>query len=155
MSGPKVERRQVKVAEAFMKNLTRRQIAAEVGTNLAAVKRDLAALSGRFQAENSEAFAEYRKAQLAVLELMEESLVTGKASPDVVNAWRGVRGDISKLLGLDAPTKSISVNLSGALQGLSIEQQADVAAYARTLTESVEHAPDIVVNFVTPKKEQQ
>jgi hypothetical protein len=133
-----------------MKNLTRRQIAAEVGTNLAAVKRDLAALSGRFQAENSEAFAEYRKAQLAVLELMEESLVTGKASPDVVNAWRGVRGDISKLLGLDAPTKSLSVSLTGALTGLSPDQQKDVEAYARRLTESVEQPPDLIVNFRSP-----
>jgi hypothetical protein len=28
-------------------------------------------------------------------------------APDVANAWRQVRSDISKLLGLDAPSKSV------------------------------------------------
>jgi hypothetical protein len=60
-----------------------------------------------------------------------------------------------KLKGTQAPTKSISVNLSGALQGLSIEQQQQVAEFARGLVVEKEQAPDIIVNFVTPKKDVQ
>jgi len=109
-----VEARRQRVAEALAEGpkKTRGQIAAEVGTNLAAVKRDLAALALQFQAGNKEAFAEYRKTQLAVFELMEESLVTGQADPELVREWRAVRSEISKLLGLNAENRSIVAHVT-------------------------------------------
>ena len=78
--------------------------------------RDLKTMTEDFANVNGEAFAEARKQQLSVFELMEKALLEGKASTDVVREWRSIRSEISSLLGLNAPAKSLAVVTNSAEQ---------------------------------------
>ena len=82
--------------------------------------------------------------QMEVLELIEESIVGGLILPEVANAWRAVRADISKLLGLDQPTRHVTarvnvdadppaLRLKQAVGGLDDDQLEEVARFAASL----------------------
>jgi hypothetical protein len=93
-------------------NLTNQQLANETGVSLATVKRDLAELRQRFSLVTDERYEEFKQAQLAVFELIERNLVEGSVTPEVAREWRGIRSEISQLLGLNAPSRSIQAHVS-------------------------------------------
>lgn len=103
----KIEERRVEAIKLMGDGKTKAEIAERLRVSRITLWRDLAALRERYKTENSKEFEAYRKAQLEVLELIEEGIVEGMIAPDVANSWRQVRSDISKLLGLDAPSKSV------------------------------------------------
>jgi hypothetical protein len=159
----KTEARREKVAEVLASpgKRTRIQIAEEVGTNLAAVKRDLAVLATRFKDSADGVFAEAKAQQLAIFELMEESLISGQAEPDVVNSWRQIRESISKLLGLDAPTKHLTARVDGtdlrfkaAIAGLSEAQMEEVYLFAQRLPRDYKPQPLDATFFPTPARKE-
>jgi DNA-binding Lrp family transcriptional regulator len=108
------EQRRSTVAEVLKENPTIRQgdIAEVTGVSLATVKRDLVELRERFSLITDERYEEFKKAQLAVFELIERNLVEGTIPPDVAREWRGIRSEISQLLGLNAPRRTESVNVN-------------------------------------------
>jgi len=62
-----------------------------------------------------------------VLERIEQAIVEGVVPPDVANAWRAVRADISRLLGLDAPSKSLSVKVDAESSPLFLRFKKSIA----------------------------
>ena len=146
-----VEQRREKVAEALGGGAkTRAEIAAEVGTNLAAVKRDLAALAQRFEGDAKAAFAEFRRAQLAVFELIEKNLVEGSVEPEVAREWRAIRSEISKLLGLNAENRSIVAHVGARQDRMFLEFKKHAAGLdegqlreAFALMDSMERKPAV------------
>jgi DNA-binding CsgD family transcriptional regulator len=105
-----IEERRAKTVKLMNEGRTKAEIADQLRVSRITLWRDLANLRERYKTESSADFEAYRKAQLEVLELIEEGIVEGMIAPDVGNAWRQVRADISKLLGLDAPSKSVRID---------------------------------------------
>jgi predicted transcriptional regulator len=123
-------------------NLTNKQLANETGVSLATVKRDLQTLRERFSLVTDARYEEFKKAQLAVFELIERNLVEGSVTPEVAREWRGIRSEISQLLGLNAPQRHVtthldadivSMKLKKAVSGLSEEQLEQVYSFAAGL----------------------
>jgi AcrR family transcriptional regulator len=108
------ERRRSAVIDVLKEspNMTNKDLADQTGVSLATVKRDLADLRERFRSVTDARYEEFKKAQLAVFELIERNLVEGNIPPDVAREWRGIRSEISQLLGLNAPRRSESVNFN-------------------------------------------
>jgi hypothetical protein len=88
-----------------------------LGVKPSTVWRDLAVLTERFKEASGPKYQEFVAAQVAVFELMEKSLIEGKIDHQTSNAWRGIRSEISTLLGLNAPSRSVSVTVD-AEEGL-------------------------------------
>lgn len=126
--------------------------------------RDLEKLRLSFSASAPAEFEEYRKAQLAVLERIEQAIIEGMIEPDVANAWRAVRADISKLLGLDAASKSVHVSVVDEGSSLFLRFKKAVAGLDEVqLEQELEHlasipraakAPTIDANWF-PKPERK
>jgi hypothetical protein len=85
-------------------------------------------------------------AQYEVLLRMEKAAIEGTLDPDVINAWNRVRESIAKLLGLNAPSKSVTalvdtnpehsqefLEYRAAVAHLNDEQRQDVLRYAKSL----------------------
>ncbi len=108
------EQRRSSVVEVLKENPAIKQgdLADVTGVSLATVKRDLAELRERFSLVTDAKYEEFKKAQLAVFELIEKNLVEGEIPPDVAREWRGIRSEISQLLGLNEPSRSISARVS-------------------------------------------
>jgi hypothetical protein len=87
------------------------QMAEELEVHRNTISRDLKDLREQFSAGNSEAFAEARAKQVRVFELMEAALVEGKIDAQTATAWKGIRSEISALLGVNAPSKSITARI--------------------------------------------
>ncbi|MGH9499637.1 MAG: HTH domain-containing protein [Terriglobales bacterium] len=111
------EQRRSSVVEVLKEQptATNQDLAAQAGVSLATVKRDLADLRERFSLVTDASYEEFKKAQLAVFELIERNLVAGTVAPEVAREWRGIRSEISQLLGLNAPSRSIHANVSTSL----------------------------------------
>jgi DNA-binding Lrp family transcriptional regulator len=93
-------------------NMTNKELADRAGVSLATLKRDLAELRERFSSVTDGHYEEFKKTQLTVFELIERNLVEGSIAPDVAREWRGIRSEISQLLGLNAPRRSESLNFN-------------------------------------------
>ena len=139
-----IEARRAKVMEGMEQGLTQADLVDELQVSRSTLWRDLAALRERWSGEADQSFAEYRKKQMEVLELIEEAIVGGLILPEVANAWRAVRADISKLLGLDQPTRHVTarvnvdadppaLRLKQAVGGLDDDQLEEVARFAASL----------------------
>jgi len=82
--------------------------------------RDLSALRECFKEEHSEKYAEFVKAQVGVFQLMEQHLLEGTIDAQTATAWKGIRQEISALLGLNSPAKSITAHITDGT-GLTFE----------------------------------
>jgi hypothetical protein len=120
-------------------NWTQQQIADAVGAaNRDAVGRDLREIATPMVIENAEAREAAKLQQLRTFELIERSLVEGKVAPDIAREWLHVRAEISKLVGLNAESRSTRLNLN-------VDATADPTAlgfYDRFLFECRELQPD-------------
>jgi hypothetical protein len=154
--------RQAQVIEKAAEGKTQGQIAAEVGASLATVKRDFKALALDFQQTTSIANAEFRRAQLAAFELIEQSLVQGQINSETANAWRGIRSEISKLLGLNAPERKVTAHVTGehsrkyllfreSVAGLDEKQLQEVYRFAKAIKRTWT-PPPIEADFPPPMR---
>jgi hypothetical protein len=92
---------------------TQQRIADAIGaSNRDAVGRDLREIAKPMVIENTEAREAAKLQQLRTFELIERSLVDGKVPPDIAREWLHVRAEISKLVGLNAETRSTRLNLN-------------------------------------------
>jgi hypothetical protein len=148
----KMEERRDRVIEGMKDGKTQTEIAEELKISRSTLWRDLATLRERFSEDNSEAFIEYKKAQLQVLELIEKGLLEGTINTKVADSWRAIRSDISKLLGLDAPTRTITARVDAessplflrfkqSAAGLTEQQLDEVMRYAQGLSRAGTERP--------------
>jgi hypothetical protein len=113
-----------------------KKMADQLGVHRTTIYRNLKPLVEQMRETNPEKFIEGRLAQKEVYELMERALIEGKIPADVARAWQSIRDSISRLMGYDAPSKSLHVSVAAntAVQyrflehshGLSAEQIEDV-----------------------------
>jgi hypothetical protein len=106
--------------------------------------RDLEALKVEWKQANVEDFEVLRNKQLAILETIEKVNWMGTVPAETIREARMLRKDISSLLGLDAPTKSVSASVSMdepdwvadfrlAAQGLTEEDFPQIWEFMRNL----------------------
>ena len=116
------EQRKQKAIELAGKGKSQVQIAQELGVSQVAICKSLKELRRTMSAATARDFEVYRKGQLAILESIEDALLENKVAPDVAREWRAIRSDIARLLGLNAPDRSVSVNVATpADSGLTVE----------------------------------
>lgn len=151
-SGANIESRRKTTMEKVNQGESQTAIAAELGVSRSTLWRDLESLRLKYSSEASAEFQEYRKKQLEILEQIEKAIVAGIILPDVANAWRQVRADISKLLGLDSPTKHLTAHVDAessplflrmkkACAGLGEAQLEEVMRFAAALPRAASAAP--------------
>lgn len=101
---------------------THQQIADAIGAaNRDAVGRDLREIAKPMIVENARTREEAKRQQLRTFELIELALVEGKVAPDIAREWLHVRSEISKLLGLNAESRSahLRVNIDATTDSTS------------------------------------
>jgi hypothetical protein len=119
-------------------------IARELRVSRMTFWRDLQAIEAQYVAGSGEDVKQFKEAQYRALIKLEEATAKGTIEPDVANALVRIRDSVAKLLGLNAPTKSVSMNVSAehsplflkfksATAGLTEDQLETVFAYAAGL----------------------
>lgn len=96
----------------YFKRGKQKKIAAELGVCRQTVAKHLNPLVEKLRETNPEKFIEGQLKQKEIYELMERALVEGHIPPDVARAWQSIRDSISRLMGYDAPSKSVHVNVT-------------------------------------------
>ena len=149
MGGPKRSRaviapRQKRELDLLKENpnaldeMTHAQIAEAVGApNRFAVMRDLAELTQPVEMQNAEAREALRDRQRRILELIESSLIEGRVEPEIAREWRAIRKDISSLLALDEPSRSVSTRIN-----INAADPTTMGVYSRFLHECRELMPE-------------
>jgi hypothetical protein len=146
MNEPKRNARRKKIVEK-VKNSGQIPTAAEMEVSRMTLWRDLTALEQQGQlAITNDDRREMIASQYQILQRMERALIEGTLDAEIINAWNRVRESIAKLLGLNAPTKSVHANVNvnpehsqefleyrAAVAHLNDEQKADVLRYAKSL----------------------
>jgi len=107
-----VKQRQEKAVDLIGLGFTPAEVKDILGTSPSTMKRDLVALTDRFKSDwGAKKYEAIVEAQIAVFTLMESELVSGSIDASTATAWRGIRDSISDLLGLNAPTKTVNINI--------------------------------------------
>lgn len=139
-SKPKILARQTEELRLMNEGEKLKDIAASVGVSKVTLWRDIQKMSLQFAEGNAGALAQLKKMQVGALLQLVEELHDGELSPDVGNSIRGFLDSVSKILGLDAPTKHLTARVDGtdmrfkaAIAGLSENQIESVYDFARSL----------------------
>ena len=103
------QKRRQRVVELTKAGVKQADIARDIGITPVAVCLALKELRKTMTETTAQDFEVYRKAQLAVLEQIEDALLENKVSPEVAREWRQIRSDIATLLGLNAPHRTLSI----------------------------------------------
>jgi DNA-binding Lrp family transcriptional regulator len=117
--------RQAKALELLKTGATQESIAELLGVSRMTFWRDLQAIEARYVEGSKEDVAAFKKSQYDALIRIESATAEGSIEPDVANALVRVRDSVARLLGLNAPTKSISANVNVDQQVIPIEQQLE------------------------------
>jgi hypothetical protein len=105
--------------------------------------RDVVELRKDWKTANIKNYDALREKQMNILLKIEQALLEDLVDPDKAKVWLAIRKDVSSLLGLDAPSRSVSVSLNmkniddmstGELwmnmaEGLSSERQQRVVEF--------------------------
>jgi hypothetical protein len=138
--------RQAKAAELINAGVPSQQIIAELGISRMTFWRDLQAIEARYINGSVEDVKQFKAAQLAALMRLEEATIKGEVDPTTAQALIRIRDSVAKLLGLNAETRHLRMNVNATsnptgrayqiapfLHGLDDEQFADVCNYAKSL----------------------
>ena len=119
------------------------EIARELKVSRMTFWRDLQAIEAQFVVGSSDDVREFKQQQLDALMKIEEATAKGTIAPDVANALTRIRDSVAKLLGLDAPTRSVhfkaeagdlfSMKMRKACDGLTEAQVEIVLDFAAKL----------------------
>ncbi|HEV2173032.1 MAG TPA: hypothetical protein VGR71_05670 [Nitrospira sp.] len=155
--------RQAREIELMNAGKTQADIAAELGISRQTFWRDMTALTTSYTEGNQTAFGKLREMQVGALLDMAREVHEGKIEPEVGNSIRSLLDSVSKLLGLNAPTKSLSVSATvdahdirylkfkKAVSGLTETQLEDVLGYATKLPRVVVETVKDASWFPTPE----
>jgi DNA-binding Lrp family transcriptional regulator len=105
--------RQARALELMKSGETQEAIAEVLGVSRTTFWRDLQAIEARFVAGSNDDVKQFKEAQYQALMKIEQATANGTIEPDVANALTRIRDSVAKLLGLNAPTKSIVGHVSG------------------------------------------
>jgi phage terminase small subunit len=112
MREPKRDARRKKIVEQ-VKATGAKPTPEEVGCSRMTLWRDLTALQQQGDLKITDRDkTEMVAAQYEVYLRMEEALIQGTLEPEIITAWTRVRESIAKLLGLNAPSRSESLNVN-------------------------------------------
>ena len=117
--------RQARALELMKSGETQEAIAEVLGVSRTTFWRDLQAIEARFVAGSNDDVKQFKEAQYQALMKIEQATANGTIEPDVANSLTRIRDSVAKLLGLNAPTKSISANVNVEQQVIPIEQQLE------------------------------
>lgn len=101
--------RQSREIELMNAGKTQGEIAADLGISRQTFWRDMNALTKSYTEGNQTAFGKLREMQVGALLDMAREVHDGKIEPEVGNSIRGLLDSVSKLLGLNAPQKSVTM----------------------------------------------
>jgi hypothetical protein len=146
MKEPKREARRKKLVELVKADGTK-PTPEELGVCRKTLYNDFTALDSQGQlAITEQDRRQMVNAQYEVLLRMEKAAIEGTLDPDVINTWNRVRESIAKLLGLNAPAKTVTAHVEvnpehsqefldyrAAVAHLNDEQKAEVLRYAKSL----------------------
>ena len=148
--------REGRVIAKLGENKSQTTIAKEIGVSRSTVWRHLQKMTLLMSENNASQFAELRKTQVGALADMAAEVHRGKVAPDVANAWGGLMKQIASILGLNAPTRTISAKIDANVdpeklvgyrkfvyetRGLDQAQIDQVYAFARSLVRVRETPP--------------
>lgn len=133
--------RQAKALELMKTGETQEAIAQLLGVSRTTFWRDLQAIEARYVEGSKEDVAAFKKSQYDALIRIESATAEGSIEPEVANALVRVRDSVARLLGLNAPSRSISANVNVTLSndllehshGLSDEQLRKVYVFMDSL----------------------
>jgi DNA-binding Lrp family transcriptional regulator len=126
-SGAKRAERQARALELMKTGETQEAIAEALGVSRTTFWRDLQAIEARYVAGSADDVAAFKRNQYEALIRIESATAEGSIEPDVSNALVRIRDSVARLLGLDAPTKSISAHVSGPqLDALYLDIRAEL-----------------------------
>lgn len=105
--------RQARALELMKTGATQDAIAQLLGVSRMTFWRDLQAIEARYVEGSKEDVAAFKKSQYDALMRIESATAEGSIEPEVANALVRVRDSVAKLLGLNAPIKSIHATVTG------------------------------------------
>jgi hypothetical protein len=144
--------RQAKALELMKTGATQDAIAELLGVSRMTFWRDLQAIEARYVEGSKEDVAAFKKSQYDALMRIESATAEGSIEPEVANTLVRVRDSVARLLGLNAPSKSISASVNVKLDpatmgmydrffhecgGLTSEQFEQVWQFMRQLPRKV------------------
>src|ERR1051325_9047730 len=109
----RAERRQKEI-DLMNQGRTQQQMAEELGISRQTFWRDVQELTKQYADGNKESFAELRKLQVGALMDMAKEVHEGTLAPDAGNSIRGFLDSVTRLLGLNAESRSIVAHVSPA-----------------------------------------
>ena len=101
------------------------EIAAALCVSRQTFWRDLQAIEARYVEGSKDDVATFKKNQYDALIRIESATAEGSIPPDVANALTRIRDSVAKLLGLNAPERSLHANVNIEQQVIPIEQQLE------------------------------
>jgi hypothetical protein len=113
-SGAKIAARQAKAAEMMNANpgMGQGELAAALGISRQTFWRDLQSIEARYVDGSAEDVRAFKEAQYKALLQIESATAEGTIPPDVANALTRIRSEVAKLLGLNAPERSITAHVT-------------------------------------------
>ena len=141
---PKRTARRRQVVEEIKNGTPKAEIAGKLQVSRMTLWRDLTSLDTLFTTENSMEVKELKRRVGQSLLDAADAVWEGEVPPKVVDAWRGVMSDFSKLLGLNAESRSVVAHVSTerdatylkfkkSVSGLSEDQLDQVFRFAVNL----------------------
>jgi predicted transcriptional regulator len=136
--------RKERVIELAQAGATKQEIATEIGISRQTLWRYLQALDVQFVESNHDAITALKQKVAGEIAQRADEVLAGDLDPKAATAWNGLMLSFNKLLGLNAPSKSIQAHVSAnltdrdlklrkATHGLDEDQLESVAAFARSL----------------------
>jgi len=138
--------RQAKALELMKTGATQETIAELLGVSRMTFWRDLQAIEARYVEGSKEDVATFKKSQYDALIRIESATAEGSIEPEVANALVRVRDSVARLLGLNAPSKSIVGHVGGPqLDALYLDiREVLLDADEGTRQEVLDHARELV-----------
>jgi hypothetical protein len=124
-SKAEIAERQSRALELMKTGETQDAIAEILGISRTTFWRDLQAIEARYVEGTKEDVAAFKKSQYEALIRIESATAEGSIEPEVANALVRVRDSVARLLGLNAPTKSISANVNVDQPVIPVEHQLE------------------------------
>ncbi|MGA9158289.1 MAG: helix-turn-helix domain-containing protein [Candidatus Sulfotelmatobacter sp.] len=117
--------RQARALQLMKEGGTQEAIAELLGISRTTFWRDLQAIEARYVEGSKDDVAAFKKNQYDALIRIESATAEGSIPPDVANALTRIRDSVARLLGLNAPERSLHANVNIEQQVIPIEQQLE------------------------------
>ena len=118
-------KRQADALKLMKTGATQEAIADQLGISRTTFWRDLQAIEACYVEGSKDDVAAFKRNQYDALIRIESATAEGSIPPDVANALTRIRDSVARLLGLNAPERSLHANVNIEQQVIPIEQQLE------------------------------